>query len=735
MISRPYKNKAFVPFLSLGVIVLFLIVISIVDRLFPFENNVYTSPLALLLWSVLAISAVVYIIQRKLYKRVSVFLLHLAFLFMLLGAFLTHVKGFDGFMHIREGAYENHLLTEEGVVMGNTLPFGVRLDSFSVITYPGTNTPADYQSRITLYCEGTSRCETVAMNQIVKYDGYRIFQQSYDPDLKGTVFRVSYDKWGVRLTYLSYILLMISMILILLDPQSKFRQAIKSPLWKTMVVVALISPFTIEKSFAESSTFTEVDAEAFGNILVEYQGRITSMEHVAIDFTKKLTGKDHYGNYSATQVLVGWLMSREEWQYEPMIKLKGKEQKQLLGVDTSHVRFVDFFTADKRYKLRTIYTDVMNGAQKDLRKSVLTLDEKVELILMLQSGSLIKIFPVRKDGVVRLYSPDDFKKGEAVECDSLLINNFLPLLYDSYSRQEDCSQWINQFIKYQEQQLGESAPTQNERRAEKLYLHANWLPIVSYITLTVGLLAFIFLCVRGGNKRMNKLLFLFLSVVFFNLTYLFVLRWIIAGRLPFSNGYETLLTIAWMAQLVALAFSNKLKVILPFGILISGFAMLTATLSDKDPHITPLMPVLNSPLLSIHVSLMMISYTLLFFVTFSSLSALITYWIKKEEKVMERHKTLNIVLLYPAIFCLTAGIFTGAVWANVSWGSYWSWDPKETWALISLLVYSFSFHTESISFLRRPKFFHIYMVIAFLFILITYFGVNYLFGGMHSYGN
>ena len=166
----------------------------------------------------------------------------------------------------------------------------------------------------------------------------------------------------------------------------------------------------------------------------------------------------------------------------------------------------------------------------------------------------------------------------------------------------------------------------------------------------------------------------------------------------------------------------------------TGLALLVAMMGGSNPALTQLMPVLNSPLLSIHVAVIMLAYSLMAFVMLNGIAALVIG--QGSEQQLQQQATLmhiSQLLLYPAVFLLAAGIFVGAVWANVSWGTYWSWDPKEVWALITLLVYALPLHTRSFSWLRQPRAFHIYVVVAFLSVLITYFGVNLLLGGMHSY--
>lgn len=740
---RRKKNDIFaiLPFLLLGITILFLITASLSEKIHPTQGeSPYTSLASLIIWGATAFASLLYIHQKKLWRRQAVYLIHTAFLFILAGAMTTHLYGFSGHLHLRNGESGNQLLNDEGGFSGIQLPFTIRLDQFQVIHYPSTLTPADYQSDVTISDASGSKKATISMNAIVQKDGFRIFQQSYDPDEGGTLLMVCYDKWGVILTYIGYLMLLIGMFFTLFDPLSHFRAALRSDIWRNglFLLILILSPLS---SFAQSKTLSRSEAEAFGKILIQHQERITTVECLAIDFTKKLTGKEHYDNYSATQVLCGWLFSREEWQFEPMFRLKGAEQKKLLNVENNQAKFTDFFEADGSYKLRNRYlgmngTDLNDPRLKPLKK----LDEKVELILMLQSGKLLKIFPAATQHGTCLFSPKDYPGQGQNNIDTLLVNNFLPLLYESYSKGEDCTEWIQSFSRFQRQQLGENAPTEFVLNAERIYLRTNHLPLCSYITITIGLIGFILILSQSTSSSKRRRIAqrvsrssLALSCLY--LSYLIGLRFIVSGRMPLANGHETLLCIAWLAQIFTIFISRKIKPMLPIGLLASGFALLTASLADKDPQITPLMPVLNSPLLSIHVSLMMISYTLLFIVTLSSIIALVSNLISKDSTKMEEHRLINTVILYPAIFCLATGIFTGAVWANVSWGSYWSWDPKETWALISLLIYSFIFHSSSLPFLRRGATYHIFLALAFLFILITYFGVNYFFGGMHSYGN
>ena len=248
--------------------------------------------------------------------------------------------------------------------------------------------------------------------------------------------------------------------------------------------------------------------------------------------------------------------------------------------------------------------------------------------------------------------------------------------------------------------------------------------------LTLGFLSF---CLTIRNKGSHGVIPLLLLLTFLFHLFGYGLRRYVSGRIPLANGYETMLFLALCIILITLLLCRRFSFVLPFGFLLSGFTLLVSYLGQMNPQITHLMPVLSSPLLSAHVSIIMMAYALLAFMMLNGLYALILTHTSQHSSQLSTLTTLSRLMLYPAVFFLASGIFLGAIWANVSWGRYWSWDPKEVWALITLMIYAVPFHQESIPLLRRPTVFHAYLVLAFLAVLMTYFGVNYFLGGMHSY--
>lgn len=273
----------------------------------------------------------------------------------------------------------------------------------------------------------------------------------------------------------------------------------------------------------------------------------------------------------------------------------------------------------------------------------------------------------------------------------------------------------------------------------QIYNQLNVVKPLAFVCLTLGLLLFALYVYRFSMQKKPNRIVRYLSLaglllMFIFLSVLIALRSAIVGYFPLANGYEVMHFLAWTALLLTLLFYRRFQMLLPFGFLLCGFSLLVATMGEANPQITALKPVLSSPLLSVHVVVIMFSYALLAFIMLNGLTAILLHCFSENaQRQIERLKTISHLMLYPAVFCLAIGIFVGAIWANLTWGRYWGWDPKEVWALITLMIYSLALHTDSLPMFRKPMFFHLFAVVAFLAVLFTYFGVNFLLGGLHSY--
>lgn len=650
------------------------------------EKHIYHSFWFCCVWGILAVAAMMASAGKRLRKFLPA-LLHGSFLVILAGAMITFAGGRKGYVHLIAGNKVSRFVEQES---GREidLPFTLLLDSFRVEYYPGTEAPADYISHIRVLRPGqgadSSSCSrTVSMNHILSEQGFRFYQSSFDEDRQGSWLTVNHDPWGIGITYAGYILLGISMIGMLFGRRGEFRRLMNHPLLKkggVFCLLLLAGSMQVQGRTLPALSIRQADSLASEQVI--YHDRVVPFNTLARDFVTKLTGRPSYAGLTPEQVIGGWLLRPEVWQYEPMIYIKNRELCRLLNLKTSYASVADLFDG-QRYRLQDFWQGGRETGRKmsPLEKAIVETDEKVGLILMLQKGTLIR--PLPKDGGVKpLPSP--------------------------------------------------------KVRAELIYNRIPFSKCLFMFNLTVGLLAFFHLVYCGLRHasersalscRINRLFVAALYAAFLFQLFGYGLRWYVGGRIPLSNGYETMQFMALCTLLLACLFRRRFPFTVPFGFLLSGFALLVAHLGQMNPQITPLMPVLVSPWLSMHVSLIMMSYALF---AFMMLNGILALCIRRHGKML---MLLSRLLLYPANFFLGAGIFMGAVWANVSWGRYWAWDPKEVWALITFLVYGMAFHAKSLPAFRRPLFFHIYMIAAFLTVLMTYFGVNYILGGMHSYAN
>ena len=646
------------------------------------------------LWAILTIAALAYIIQQRLSKRLAVMLLHLSFVVILAGALTTHLFARRGIIRLRTNVPKMIFIDKNNRV--EHLPFSLTLKEFRIINYPGTDAPFDYQSIV----KSGHNEVVVSMNHIGNIDGYRLFQQSYDTDGEGVTLGISHDPYGIAITYVGYLLLLIGIIATLLSRKTQMRSLYRKAIAVTVLffgmntgAVANSCVPSVASGIAESSLFTlhsslpVVDADIahrMGTIHVLYNNRICPLNTVATDFTMKLTGSASWKGYSADEVFFSWMIYYMPWE-EELLKNNPKQK----------------------------------GAE-----------ERKAIVEMFYNGQFTKIFPYRLDDAVSWYSPGgQVLPREIPVKEQFFIKQSMDFLTEAIvTGQRDRAFEIIAKIKlFQQDMIGDVLPSKSKTQAELFYnmMYSQKWPV--FLSLTLSLL----LCIAMlfWRKRVIRYsLFTFAFLLFAYITLSLGLRWWLGGHIPVSNGPETMLFMAWVMLLLTILIQKKFPIILAFGPLISSFCLLVAMLGGSSSQLTPLMPVLQSPLLSIHVMTVMCAYAL-----FALQMLLGIYAFGAPNSNLERITALSQLLLYPAVFLLTIGIFLGAVWANVSWGNYWSWDPKESWALITLMVYAVPLHKSSISRFRSTRFYHIYMICAFLAVIITYFGVNYLLGGMHSY--
>ena len=579
------------------------------------------------LWAVLTVASLAYIMKQHLYKRMAVMLLHLSFVVILVGALVTHLTAQRDTIHLRVGIPYHLTSTSQ-----------ITLKEFRIINYPGTDAPLDYQSVI---LHGNEQV-LVSMNKVGNIDNYRLFQQSYDSDGAGVSLGLSYDPYGIAITYFGYLMLLIGIIATLLSRHTQMRS-----LYRKAITVALLL-ISVNAYAEEKLPVIDKDiAHRMGTIQVLYNNRICPLNTVATDFTMKMTGSASWKDYSADEVFFSWMIYYMPWEKELLL---GNTKKK--------------------------------GAED--RKAV---------VEMFYNGQFTKIFPYRIGHAVNWYSPGgQVLPREIPVKEQFFIKQSMDFLTEAIvTGQRDRAFEIIAKIKlFQRDMIGDVLPSENRTQAELFYNKLRSIKFPVLITAQLGL------------------------------------RWWLSGHIPLSNGYETMLFMAWVLLVLTIVLFRKFRFFLWIGPLAACCCLLVAMMTGSGSQITPLIPVLQSPLLSVHVMTVMCAYALF---ALQMMLGIYSFWTSK----LERITALSQLLLYPAIFLLTIGIFLGAVWANVSWGNYWSWDPKESWALITLMVYAIPLHKASIGVFNKPRFYHIYMISAFLAVLITYFGVNFVLGGMHSY--
>lgn len=706
------------------------------------RQHIYTSAWFVVLWAALAVAAAVYIVLRKNKNKsnisTSVLLVHASFLVILLGAFTSWNMAESGTIHLRQNETTSTMKDEEGKT--KELGFEVSLKNFNVVNYPGTDAPMDY---VTMLTANTQEIK-VSMNNIGSFNGYRFIQSGYDSDMQGTTLGVYHDPWGIGITYTGYALLFISLIATMVSKKTRIRHLYRKALSlqgaKAWAVTALLAVSSFATS-ANAQEMVKIDgdiADDFGKICVLYNSRITPINTVATSFVTKLCGKPTWDGLSSNQVFAGWIFDVPYWETVKMIEIKEKKAQELLGINGKWASFDDFWDNYNNYKLDAPLKKAYKDGDTKLQKQLRDADEKFNIIRMLYGGEMLKMFPYAgKQGHMQWFAPGQpLGNLKLDEKELVFIKKSMDYLAESIitgdkARAEEIAKKI---YSYQHVRGKAVVPSKFSIYTETFYnkTNAQRLPVMLYLTLSLLLAIVSTLSLNNEKQKKTRLVSSVLTwVMLIHTTLLLALRWYVSGHLPMSNGYETMQFMAWATLIVTLVMQKRFLPIKQFGPLLSSFALLVAMITDGNPQITQLMPVLQSPLLSVHVMVIMFSYALFGLTALIGLQGLIAHHRKQEEKEQQL-AALSQFLLYPAVALIAIGIFIGAIWANVSWGRYWSWDSKETWALITMLIYSAPLHAD-IKWLRKAQHMHIYMLLAFLSVLMTYFGVNYFLSGMHSY--
>lgn len=643
------------------------------------------------------------------------------------------------------------------------LPFALRLRDFQLKRYPGSMSPSSYASEVTLIDKANNidRNYRIYMNHVLDYKGYRFFQSSYDRDELGSILSVNHDYWGTFFTYLGYFLMALGMALSLFIGDTHFAKLGKILRKKktvsvvTMLLLFLVFSSTLKAQHSSFSTkslpaINKAQAKAFGELMVQSQdGRLKPVNTLASEVLRKVTRKSSFHGLSPDEVLLGMLSNPMYWQQVPMIKISNKKVSKLLGVKGKYASYLDFINSEQgTYKLSDFVSTVYakNPGKRDMfDKEIMKVDERLNICYMIYTEKLLSIIPNPKNPDAPWYNPTDTPVGLPYE-DSLLVTSIVPQYLNTIQtgKLKMATQLINGLKRYQRKYGAAIMPSEGKIKAELLY---NRLQIFDRLSMVYGMLGLLMIlllfaqifkdtkAIRGSVKVL-----LWLTVLGFVIqTFGLALRWYISGHAPWSGGYEAMVYIGWVTMLAGLLFSKRSLMTVAATTILTSIILMVAHLSWMDPEITNLVPVLKSYWLTIHVSVITASYGFLALgalLGFLNLLLMILTSRENREKMKERIGELTAInerTLIVGLYMLTIGTFLGGVWANESWGRYWGWDPKETWALVSVLVYSFIMHMRFIPGLKSKFSFNFASLIGYFSILMTFFGVNYYLSGLHSY--
>lgn len=659
------------------------------------------------------------------------------------------------------------------------VPFSVKLDDFIADKYPGTeNSYAAFKSKVTV-TNGNERFNyDIFMNNILNYKGYRLFQAQFHPDEKGTVLSVNHDYWGTLITYIGYFLLYGGLIAFMFVGKSRFIKLAKQlrdvqlKRQKLSVLLFLLGssvmfgqhsvrpPDAEIDSILKATTVSKEHAEKFGELVIQDSGRMKPVHTFASELMRKMTKFDDFRGMNPNQALLSMMLHPGVWTQVDFIFVKKQNDSlhSFLGVEkgTKYVRFADFFDENMSYKLspylHEIYsTNTPNQFQKDFKNA----DQRIGLINRALSGEMLKIFPLLNDPNNRWVSGVEFRSDRSLEKDSLyanFISNAVPMYLSMLRESIQTGDYSNpdkllEALKKNQQNHGaEVLPSESKIKAEILYNKIDVFNLLFQWYLYVGGVMFILLVVDIFSKkpflniavRICKYLILILFLLH---TLGLICRWYISGHAPWSDAYESMIYVAWATMGMGLLFAKRSLLSLAATAFVTSMILMIAHWNWMDPSIGTLQPVLNSYWLMIHVAIIVGSYGP--FVLGAILGIISMYLMifttdKNKERMSLATQELVIVnelSLTVGLVMLTIGNFLGGMWANESWGRYWGWDPKETWALVSIMVYAFVIHMRLVPGLRGRWAFSFASTIALFSILMTYFGVNFYLSGLHSYAS
>lgn len=654
------------------------------------------------------------------------------------------------------------------------LPFKIKLNKFIASKYPGTEKGySAYESQVTVQ-DDKSFDTRIFMNNVLDYKGYRIFQAGFDPDEKGTRLSVSHDFWGTWISYIGYFFLYFGMLAILFTKHSRFGdlkvkldkvRAKKSKLMTILVLLFTISGFSQNHvrptdkqvdSIITKYTVSQEHAAKFGRLVIQDNGGLMKpINTFSSELLRKVSKSDTYKNMNSDQVFISMTQFPQIWYLVPMVYLKhGNDSiRSLIGVDkeAKYAKLADFFDERGNYKLGKLVDEADRADEKNqFQKDFIEVNKNVNLLYSALSGEILKVFPIPNDKGNKWVSALEVEHPTHTVLDT--VKNILPFYLNSLEEvatSKDyklCNSLLEGLGKYQKKYGAAVLPSDSKIDAEILYNKYNIFSKLFQWYLYAGMLMFLFVIINIFNKRKwigysAKTFHVIIGLLFVLHTLGLIARGYITGHAPWSNAYESMIYVGWSIMFFGLVFGRKSQLTVASTAFVASMILMVAHWNWLDPAITTLQPVLNSYWLMIHVAVIVASYGPFALAAILGLVAmlLMLFTTKGNKKIMDLNikeiTYINEMALTVGLVMLTIGNFLGGQWANESWGRYWGWDPKETWALISIMVYAFVIHMRFVPALRGKFTYNFMSVLAFASILMTYFGVNFHLSGLHSYAS
>ena len=660
------------------------------------------------------------------------------------------------------------------------LPFSIKLNDFIAEKYPGTEKSyASFMSKVTVE-DNENFDYDIFMNHVLDHKGFRFFQASFNPDEKGTILSVNHDWWGTYVTYVGYILLYLSMLGIFFIGKTRFKdlsKALDKLNQKKNALTIFLVLFSSQifnlnaqipihqqtgaidfDSIIQADAFSEIHSRKFGELIIQDSGgRMKPANTFSSELLRKVSKSDTYKGLNSDQALLSIMNNPAIWYNVPLIYLKrGNDSvRKLAGIDLNakYAPLLSFFDNLGNYKLAVPLEEAYRAAiPNQFQKDFIELDRRINLLYSALEGKVMRIFPIPNNENNKWVSYPELAEANFKGKDSLYVRNILPLYFQSLrlaQKDQDYKQADNlleSIYGFQKKFGNEVIPSKETVKAEITYNKYDIFKKLYSWYIYAGTLFFIVLIVQifKSNRFLSFLVkgFKGLLIILFLLhTAGLIASWYISGHAPWSDAYESMIYVAWATQFFGLTFGRKSALTMASTAFVVGMILMIAHWNWMDPAIANLVPVLDSYWLMIHVAVIVGSYgpfALGMIIGGVSLFLILITTNKNKRKIKLRIKELTIInelAITVGLIMLTIGNFLGGMWANESWGRYWGWDPKETWALISIIVYAFVIHMRLIPGLRGAWIFNLMSIVAFASILMTYFGVNFYLVGLHSYAS